>query len=212
MAELTTGMQSALAAGRVILFGAVQIVFPTYTLRLLDGAGELMIGGYKYVGRDATYGVLDTIKGVTDMVDEKAPTVTLGLIPAGDTALSTLIDPSVQGSAVTIMVGVVDPATGLAVPDPYAVFVGELDVPTVTWGDNDRRLEYRVVSIAERLFQVEEGRRLSPSFHQRVWPGETGLDLVTGVEKTIAWGQQTATVIETRTNLPSMGGSTLNRT
>ena len=60
---------------------------------------------------------------------------------------------------------------------------------------------------------TEEGRRLSDAFHQLVWPGEMGLAFVTDVETTVPWGQALdTTVIETRTNLPSMGGSTFNRT
>ena len=214
MAELSSGLQAALSASHVLLFGAVEIALPGYTLRLLDGSGQISIGGHTFVGRDATYGVLDTIKGIADMVDDRAPAIQLGLIPASDAALASLIDPAVQGSPVTITLGVVDRATGLAVPDPYAVFVGEIDVPTITWDANDRRLEYRVVSVAERLFMIEEGRRLSDSFHRKVWTGsnENGLALATGVEQTIAWGQAQATSIETRTNLPSMGGITYART
>jgi len=211
MAELSSGMQTALAGPRVCLFGAVEIAFPAYTLRLLDGSGELMIGGHKYVGRDATYGVLDTFKGVADVIDDRAPAVTLGLIPASDAAMSALVDPGVQGSEVTIMVGVVNIDTGIVVPDPYMVFVGQIDVPTLTWDEHDRRLEYRIVAEAEQLFMIEEGRRLSDSFHQFVWPGETGLGLVTGIESTIAWGQKTATNIEVRSNLPEFA-STFART
>ena len=73
---------------------------------------------------------------------------------------------------------VIDPATGQVVPDPYMLFAGELDVPTIKWGQNTRRLEYRITSVFERFFQVDEGLRLAPTFHRSVWPGEAGLDAV----------------------------------
>ena len=213
MSELSPALAAALRGERPLLFGAVEIALPGYDLLLLDGSGELLVGAKKFVGRDPVYGVLDTIKGLADSIGDQAPALTLGLIPAGDAALAQLVDPAVQGSPVTVSMGVIDIATGLVVPSPYVLFAGELDVPTVRWSANDRRLEYKVTSVAERLFAVEEGRRLSDSFHQKIWPTEAGMAFVTDVETTVPWGQKLdTTVIETRTNLPSMGGSTFART
>lgn len=212
MSELDPALAADLAGSRVLLFGAVRIALPHATLCLLDGAGALTIGGELYQGRDPVYGVLDTIEGIEDQLGDDAPKISLGLIPAGDAAMAALIDPAVQGSEVQIMVGTVNFATGQPVATPYSVFVGELDVPTINWGENDRRLEYTVVSVAERLFQVEEGRRLSSAFHQKVWPGETGLDFCTDVEITLAWGQKVDnSVVYTRSNLPGYA-ETYNRT
>lgn len=213
MDRMTPALAAALRGERPLLYGSVEIELPGYDLLLLDGAGQLMVGNRKFVGRDPVYGVLDSIKGLADSMGDKAPAVTLGLIPANDAALGTLLDPAVQGSPVTISMGCVDIQTGLAVPGPYVLFVGELDVPTVKWGANDRRLEYRVTSFAERLFIVEEGRRLSHAFHQWVWPDELGLAFVTDVETYVPWGQKIdMTAIETRTNLPGVGGMTWERT
>lgn len=209
---LDPALASALAGTRVTMFGAVEIALPGYDLCLLDGAGVITFGGRTFVGRDPVYGVLDSIKGLADQMSDQAPQVTLGLIPASTAALSTLLDPAAQGSAVTISIGAVDASSGAVVGVPYPLFVGELDVPTLTWDANDRRLEYRIGSYAERLFMVEEGRRLSTAFHQSVWPGELGLDHCTSVEQTIAWGQNVNnTVVYTRSNLPGYT-ETYNRT
>ena len=118
MAELPPALAAALRGDRPLLFGSVEIALPGYDLLLLDGAAELMIDGRKFVGRDPIYGVLDTVKGLADSLGDKAPAVTLGLKVQGDTALATLLDPAVQGSAVTIAVGAVDPWTGLPVTRP----------------------------------------------------------------------------------------------
>ena len=210
--ELSPAMQAALAAGTIVLFGSVEINLPGYDLCLLDGSGQIMIGGKLFKGRDAAYGVLDSIRGVDDGGGDQAPKVTLGLIPSGDVALSALIDPALQGSPVTISVGILDPASGQAVPSPYAVFVGELDVPTVMWDKNDRRLSFAVTSVFERMFQIEEGRRLSDSFHQQVWPGELGMSHCSEVEITLAWGQNyDNTVVYTRSNIAGYA-ETFNRT
>jgi hypothetical protein len=213
VSELPPALAAALRGERPLLFGSVEINLPDYDLLLVDGAGELMIGNRLFIGRDPTYGALDTIKGLVDSIGDKAPALNLGLIPAGTAALAALLAPDVQGSAVTISIGAIDMQTGLPVSAPYPLFAGELDVATVKWGTRDRRLEYKVTSVAERFFQIEEGKRLSDTHHQSVWPGELGLSMITDVETYVPWGQKLdLTAIETRTDLPSMGQMTTART
>lgn len=213
MSELPPALAAALRGERPLLFGCVEINLPGYDLLLLDGSGQLMVGNRLFVGRGPIWGVLDTIKGLADTLEDQAPSISLGLIPSTDVALAQLIDPALQGSAVTIAMGCVDMWTGTAVSAPYVLFVGELDVPNVTWDANDRRLEFKVTSIAERLFATEEGKRLSDAFHQKVWPGELGLAFVTDVETYVPWGQKLDTsAIETRTNNSSIGAISYART
>ena len=59
---MTPGLESALRADRPLIFGALEINLPGYDLRLLDGSGEVMIGGNKFVGRDATFGTIASVK------------------------------------------------------------------------------------------------------------------------------------------------------
>lgn len=206
MSELDPALFAALQAPRLILFGAVEIVMPARTVRLLDGSAETVIAGESYIGRDPEWGVLDTIKGLNDSNGDNAPAPTIGMIPADDLALAAMLDPALQGSPVTIMVGVLSPATGLPIGECYAPFTGELDVATVKWGLNDRRVDFRCAGIGDRLFATEEGRRLSDAFHQEVWPGELGLAFVTDVESKIDWGQASKSSAEAiRTNLPGPG-------
>jgi hypothetical protein len=213
MAELSPALAAALRGERPLLVGIVEINLPGHDLLLLDGAAEIMIGGRKFLGCDPTYGVLDTVKGLADSLGDQAPAVTLGLIPADTLALARLLDPALQGSPVRISIDCVDMATGQVTGGGYTLFVGELDVPTINWDANDRRIEFKVTSNAERLFATEEGIRLSDAFHQRVWPGELGLAFVTDVETVVAWGQKTDnSAIETRTNSPSIGAITYART
>jgi hypothetical protein len=209
MAELNPATLAAFQSPRPLIFGAAELLLAAGPVRLLDGSYELMVGGNLYTGRDPSWGVLDTIKGLTDTTGNQAPSVTLGMIPESDLALATMVDPSLQGSPVTIMVGAVHPATGLLIGEVYVCLTGELDVPTISWDNNDRRVEFKVTTVAERLFMTEEGRRLASAFHQRVWPGEKGLDYVTGVEITVPWGQALdTTAVSTRSNLPSYTSTT----
>jgi len=212
MAELAPATAAALDETRALIFGAVSIALPGGTVRLLDGAAEVFIGGHKYAGRDGDWGVLDSISGLAEAVDDNSPVVTLSMIPSGDLALSTMLDPANQGSEVQIMIGVLNMATGALIGEPYVLFHGEMDVPTVQFRANDRRVSLRVSSWAERLFALEEGRRLSAPFHKSIWAGELGLDFVTGVEVPVPWGQEANTSsVQVRSNLPGFS-STYSRT
>jgi len=188
MTGLTPAMDTALVAPSPLVFGAVEIALPGYDLRLLDGAGSVTFDGRTFRGRDPIYGVLAAIEDIGDGVGDEAPAVGLTLLPASDAAAADLAAPTMQGSPVAIYVGALDRTTGAVIPEPYLLFLGELDVPTLRSGPNRRSLDYEVVSVAERFFDDDEGARLADGFHRSVWPGEHGFAFVTGVTETVYWG------------------------
>lgn len=213
MGQLTPALASALAEVRPLLFGAVEINLPDYDLLLLDGSAEIMVGDRKFVGKDDIFGTIESISKIKDGGGESAPVLTLTLLPASDGALATLANAQMQGSPVLLRMGVVNRITGLVVPDPYLLFSGELDVPTIKWGQNSQRLEYKIISVFDRFFQVEEGRRLASSFHRWVWPDETGMDDVTDVELPQPWGEDMPNPwVQTRTDNPAIGVITTLKT
>lgn len=183
-------LQAAVEAEVPYLFGAVKIEFPGYTLRLLDGSGEITIDGDLYVGEDDTFGTLDTIDVLTETIGDEAPEIQIGLLPPDGAASAELAAFSMQGSKVTIMLGAYDPASGSVVGTPEVLFYGELDVPTIELGQGSRSVGYTVVSVFERLFEVAEGERASDGFHQSIWPGELGLEFMTGTAKNLYWGSK----------------------
>ncbi len=188
MAELTLAMQTALAAPVVRIFGAVEINLPGYDLRLIDGPAAFKAAPWNaFRGRDPVYGTLTAIDSLTDGIGDEAPKVSITLTPASGVAAGQLSAASLQGSPTRMWLGVVDVATGMVVPDPYLLFDGVLDVPTLNWG-RTRTVDYEIASVFERFFDLEEGIRLSDSWHQSVWPGELGLAFVTGVAETVPWG------------------------
>lgn len=188
MTQLTPQMDAALRGPSPVLFGAVSIALPNGTVNLLDGAAVLTFDGRDYSGQDATYGVLAAIDNLSDGVGDSAPALSITLLPSTDAAAADLASPTMQGAKVLIHLGAVDPATGRVIPDPDLRFIGELDVATLTSGPNSRSLDYEIVSVFEQFFDDDEGVRLSPGFHQSIWPGERGMDAVTGVQETVYWG------------------------
>lgn len=192
MSHLTPAMDTALAARSVLMFCAVEIVLPSYDLRLLSGPGQVTFGGRTFVGRDDTYGVLGGIEEIADSEDGEAPEINLTILPPTMTAAAVLASASAQFSAVTVWVGAMDLITGAVVPDPMVVFAGEVDVPTLSGDESARALQYSVTSVFELLFEVDEGANLNNAFHQSVWPGELGFEYVTEVQRQLPWGAETA--------------------
>jgi len=189
MTQFTPAMDAALAAPVVTTFGAVQIDLPSYTLKLLTGPIALAAPWDAFVGRDPTFGVLAGIDDLRDGGGEQAPTLTLRFHPASNAAAASLASPDMQGSQAQLWLGVVEPTTGIVVPDPLLIFIGELDVPRLIHEEHGRSLEYDLVSSFDRFFAEAEGIRLADSFHQSIWPGETGFSHVTGITEQIYWGE-----------------------
>lgn len=186
---MDAALKAALAQPAPTLFGAIKIAFPNYTPRLLDGSAQLQVGGEIFVGKDETFGTLASISELSEELDDSAPEITISLFPPDISATAALAHPDMQGSVVTVMVGAVDPVSGSVIGAPEILFLGEIDVPTIDVdGDGKRTLSYSVVSVFERLFEVEEGQRASNGFHQSIWPGELGLEFMTGTDVNLYWG------------------------
>lgn len=183
-------LTAALAADGAWLLGAVKIELPEHTIRLIDGSAEVWIGGEKYAGEDDVFGTLAAIEQIGEDMGDEAPEVRLALYPKNASALATLANPAMQGCRVTIMLGAVDPATMTPIGQPEVVFLGEIDTATLVTGDSGRRVEYSIVSVFDRLFEVDEGQRASDGWHQSIWPGERGLEYMTGTTDPLYWGSK----------------------
>jgi hypothetical protein len=186
---LDPALQSALSKPSVLLFGAIKIELPGYTLRLLDGAGSLVVNGETYVGLDETFGSLAGMSELSEELGDGAPEVTVTLNPPGLSAAAVLAHPGMQGGRAQIIVGAADPVSGVSIGTPEVLFLGEIDVPTINLDPNGARtVEFTIVSVFERLFEVEEGQRASNGWHQSICPGELGLEFMTGTDVNLYWG------------------------
>lgn len=157
-------------------------------VRLLDGAAEIAFGGETYTGIDADFGTIDTVESISDGGNEEAPELVLSLLPNNATTASMLADFTMQGCEVRVYVGAYDLTTGLTIGTPELKFLGQVDVPTLTLEKGVRRVELSIVSIFERFFENDDAVRASDGFHQSVWPGELGLEYMSGTDKNLYWG------------------------
>jgi hypothetical protein len=158
------------------------------TVRLLDGGGEVVVpNDGTYVGSHPTWGTIEGIDNISDGVDEQAPVLSLTLLPDDTADVASITSPNQQGSRTRIWLGALSD-TGAVVADPYLLLDGVIDVPTLTFGEGSREVSFDIISNFELLFLDDEGSRLSPASHKSIWPGETGLDDVSGVVRQILWG------------------------
>lgn len=187
MSTLSPGVEARLAGGHALEFYALELVLPAYTLRLIDGSGFVEFDGMTFVGKDATYGTLGAIESFDEGVENKAPRLSVSLLPPTNAAASTLANPAAQGGQARLWYGTLDPLTGLPDDDPHLEFVGKIDVPVLKIGKS-RILEIEIASIWEELFPRDDGARLNNAFHQTIWPGELGFEFVVDVQKQMPWG------------------------
>lgn len=181
-------LQTGLQADSPLVFFAVEILFPGFNLRLLDGPGTLTINSNTFVGLDATYGTLMLPENFTDGIAAEAPHLVLGIFPPTNTASAAICEPSTQGSQVSMWFGAVNRSTGALIGTPYLCWKGQLDTAVGTFDRNQRFVKIDAESSWDRLFDQDEGILLDNATHQMIWPGELGLEYITNVQYQIPWG------------------------
>lgn len=193
MTDLSPALDAELSKDVVTIFAALTMTVGADTIRLLDGSSEITINGNVYSGEDADYGVWAAMGAFEDGTGDEAPGISITIHPANDAALLAFSSPAMQGETVQVHIGAIDPTTGAVIGDAFLLFNGEVEIPKYTFGLGTAEIEMDCVGGMERLFFNDEGIRLAPSFHNQVWPGETGLNNVTGVRDTIYWGSNNPT-------------------
>lgn len=191
---LSAGMQTALdGTPSALVFLALEVLLPSGPLRLLDGAGELTLFGHAFSGGDPDRGVIQSIQPSSDGIGADAPSLTVVMNPPSNAASADLAGAATQGSAVTVWIGVLNPADMTLIGEPYELFAGELDQGVLRVNQGSRTVTLECVSVFERFFDDDEGIRLTDAWHQSIYPGETGLEFVTEIQRQLPWGIDTPT-------------------
>jgi hypothetical protein len=196
MSALDPILDAELAKDRISPFGAILIDLPGGPARFLDCGGTVTFAAGSFAGEDPTWGVLADLDDLEDGSGDEAPGLSFAIMPPSVEAMHGLSDPALQGTPVRMWLGAVRPVDGSVAGTPYLLFAGEIDVVTEQLDENKRQVALDCVGGMERFFAQEEGIRLASAWHKRVWPGETGLDAVTGVADTVYWGAYSASGVK----------------
>lgn len=195
---------------------AVEITLPERVIRVCD-AGIVSFDGKDFVNADPVFGPLGKVAPVSDGTDNQASRAEIAFLPfENGVCEETLFDedgdaitdsdgeiilvsrdrafleeaqrPDIQLSPVTIWWGATDPETGDVIGEPEGLFHALLDVASGAIEERSWSLTFDCCSVLDFALQADEGMRLSPGFHKEIWPGELGLDFVTGVTQQVYWG------------------------
>jgi hypothetical protein len=173
----------------ILYFAGVEVQLTSGWLRLLVGSGAVVIDGKTFVGDDPTYGVLSALEMVTDGMGNNAPAIRVTVNPKTADAAAELASQDMQGQSIFVWIAALDRTTGGSLDEPVLIFSGEVDQGVLTVGQGTRSLALDCVSVWERLFDNDDAVRLTNAYHQTAWPGETGFEFVTDVNRALPWGQ-----------------------
>lgn len=176
----------------IALIGLMKMELPTRTVHLCDG-GFIVFGGETYQSADDVFGTIASIDTLSEGVGDEVPALEVAFYPNGDATPADLSQPGFQTARTRFWIGEYDVDAGTLIGSPDLVFDGQLDRTQLRVGAQ-RELSASVVSLAERLFELNIGNSLNSNFHQSVWPGEKGHDNATGLSVPIAWGAAKPTV------------------
>lgn len=185
--HLDASLQAALGAFSPLHFFAVEVLYPSFNLRLLDGPGQVTLNSNAFVGLDGIYGTLVLPESFSDGVAAEAPNISFGVMVPSNVAAAALCDPAAQGSPVNVYYSAVNRASGVPY-NPYLIWSGELDVATWTVGQNVRQVKIDAESPFGAFNDSFDGALLTNTAHQSIWPGENGLQFVTDVQQLMPWG------------------------
>lgn len=173
---------------RVLLVGLMKMELrDTRTIRLCDG-GFVVFDSETYRAADDTFGTIGRMDEFEEGVGDEVPAFRLTFLPASGAAVASLSAPGMQGSRTRFWIAEVNPDTGVIVGTPDLMGDMQIDRTILRIGKGKRELDIEFTSTAERLFSINTGNTLSPTFHKYVNPGELGEDNATGLEIAVAWG------------------------
>ena len=184
---LPTGFQSAVSAPVVRPAFLVELDWPSGTVYVWTGYGNISWGGHTFVGT----GHIGKISEIKESGDLSANGVTLSLsgIPSGLIAEALAND--AQGKPAKIWLAAFS-ADGSLAADPYLVFDGKIDQTEIEDSGDTATIS---VQLQKELVDNRSGaRRYTHEDQQIDYPGDMGFEYVAGLAtKTVTWGTATAT-------------------
>lgn len=185
---LTPEMETAYEGSGFLEFAALRVEFPDKTLRLLDGSNFVKLGSETFSPSDPDYGVWASGDDVSDGIGGEAPRFRFTLkVPDPDKAM-VLLGQDRQMSPVTVITGLLDQVTGLALPGWETEFLGFFDTARRVVSDNDDAVACDSFSAMEYWFRTMDGRRLSSAWLKSRYPTAKGLDHMKDVRASLPWG------------------------
>ena len=157
--------------------------FPAGFIRLWNGVGDLTFGSNVFNGN----GWLERVDGGAEMDDVSAQSMNITLTGMPPEILSVVLNAQ-QGYSGKLWVGALA-ESGALVADPYLMFVGKLDVPTIDESSTYPRV---TITYESRLVDFDRAReyRFTNDSQKSFYPTDRGFEYVRKAAKWDGfWGQ-----------------------
>lgn len=166
----------------------LRIDLPTHSIRLSEG-GEVDYDGDRYAPIDSVFGQIVSFQDFTSGQGDEAPAFEVTWGVEDRTQAAGLCNPSIQGSFVNWRVLAINRDTNAVTADQH-IFTGLVDNAEIVLDVESYEVRMGFATEIDRFLNTDKGNRLNRSFHRSVWPGETGLDLMTGTTVPVPWGDE----------------------
>lgn len=181
--DLTAAVQSAIEATQVQPFLLFEGLFSSGYLRVWSGYGDLSWNGYTWTG----VGSLAGVSAVEETSEVQANGISVSLNGIPSDLVSLMLQDCRQGKSGKIYLGFWDD-NGI-VSDPYMVFHGKLDVPSIQESGETAII---TITYESRLIDLQRPRetRLTNEEQQREYAGDLGCEFVPSMKEiTLTWGR-----------------------
>lgn len=177
--------------------GLLKIELPDRDVRLSEG-GFITFNSELYTSSDPVLGSIAAVEPMQEGIGGTIPALDLTFAPPGPAAITDLSVGALQRSNIYLWLAEYNVETNAIVGTPDALFIGQLDQPSVRFGRGEYSISISCVSKLEVLFNRNTGNSLSSTFHKSMFAGELGHDNAIGLSVAVAWGVK---------GPPSLGGS-----
>lgn len=183
---LTAEMKAAVAADVVAPLLLFEASFPSGTVRIWSGVGELVLEGEIWYG----LGSLISVDAGAESMDGAARDVKVTVSGLSDEFFSPVMIDGYQGHPARMLFAVLDPDTGEMIGTPYTLFSGKLDSDNITDDGQGSIITITTTNILADLLRARE-LRYTHEHQQRLHPGDKGLEFVASLQDLqLKWGSK----------------------
>jgi hypothetical protein len=183
--DLTTALGNALLADRVQPIILAKINAASGDLRVWSGIGDLTYNAEVYTGA----GTIGSVSEVEENMSLSASGVTFNLTGVTSEMLAIALAEIEHNRPATVWLGALDLSTGALIADPYQLFTGFTDVPTIEEGGETSTI---ALTAENKLIDLDRPRtrRYTTEDQQIDDATDVGFDFVPGLQdKSVTWGR-----------------------
>lgn len=175
--NLTPEMVTAVQAGTVRPFLMAKIETGGGDVRVWSGLGDLVFNSETYIGT----GEFGSVSPVNESDQLKVSGINFQLTGIPGSIVSSALNDMKHGKSAQLWIAFFDEATGNIVDDPYELFAGVTDIPSLSEGPETSTLS---VSAVNRLAELERKRERRYTKEDQVLtdPTDLGFDMVPALQ------------------------------